>query len=197
MAKIATFTLIALIPLPGTAQQTTGLRDGAQFTGMMVSATDTSVIFCDGNGDRRRFDVGEIQPIRFNGKGPLKESNSSAHRSRNPDVGSVDDRSGIGRYGRETPFNGASAHMTIPAVEGGRPQRAPRAANLLTGDYGASIAAVPVISGAKQSTASGSIPGTVSGSGIQALTRGNEVRVPAETRLSFRLDRPLVLNAIH
>ena len=52
------------------------------------------------------------------------------------------------------------------------------------------------IAGGGRGAAIGAIAGAATGAGVQVLTRGKEVRVPAETVLTFRLDQPLQLNAI-
>src|SRR5882757_9976651 len=65
MGKVATFLLAAVLPLALSAQQTLTLRDGTQFRGHMISATDTSITFQDENGDRHRFHVSELQSVDF------------------------------------------------------------------------------------------------------------------------------------
>jgi hypothetical protein len=67
MGKVATFLLAAVLPLALSAQQTLTLRDGTQFRGRMISATDTSIAFQDENGDRHRFHVSELQSVDFTG----------------------------------------------------------------------------------------------------------------------------------
>src|SRR5438045_7832783 len=62
MGKVATFLLAAVLPLALSAQQTLTLRDGTQFRGRMISATDTSIAFQDENGDRHRFHVSNFNP---------------------------------------------------------------------------------------------------------------------------------------
>src|SRR5207247_4612434 len=49
------------------------------------------------------------------------------------------------------------------------------------------------IAGGGKGAAIGAVAGAATGAGVQVLTRGKEVRVPAETVLTFRLDRPLYL----
>ena len=51
------------------------------------------------------------------------------------------------------------------------------------------------VAGGGRGAAIGAIAGAATGAGVQVLTRGKEVRVPAETVLTFRLDQPLQLNA--
>ena len=51
------------------------------------------------------------------------------------------------------------------------------------------------IAGGGRGAAIGAVAGAATGAGVQVLTRGKEVRVPAETVLTFRLDQPLQLNA--
>ena len=49
------------------------------------------------------------------------------------------------------------------------------------------------IAGGGKGAAIGAVAGAATGAGVQVLTRGKEVRVPAETVLNFRLDQPLYL----
>jgi hypothetical protein len=52
---------------------------------------------------------------------------------------------------------------------------------------------IGAIAGGGQGAAIGAAVGAAGGATAQVLTRGKEVRVPAETILSFRLDQPLQL----
>jgi hypothetical protein len=49
------------------------------------------------------------------------------------------------------------------------------------------------IAGGGKGAAIGAIAGAAAGGGVQVLTKGHEIRVPAETQLNFKLDRPLEL----
>jgi uncharacterized protein YcfJ len=49
------------------------------------------------------------------------------------------------------------------------------------------------IAGGGKGAAIGAIAGAAAGGGVQVLTRGREIRVPAETVLNFRLEQPLHL----
>ncbi|HWD97791.1 MAG TPA: hypothetical protein VG345_02080 [Bryobacteraceae bacterium] len=51
------------------------------------------------------------------------------------------------------------------------------------------------IAGGGKGAAIGALAGAGAGAGAQVLTRGDQVKVPAESVLSFRLERPLHLNA--
>jgi hypothetical protein len=51
------------------------------------------------------------------------------------------------------------------------------------------------IAGGGKGAAIGALAGAATGAGVQVLTRGKEVRVPAETVLNFRLDQPVTLSA--
>ena len=69
--------------------------------------------------------------------------------------------------------------------------------NKRTGQYvgGGAIfgAIIGAIAGGGKGAAIGAAAGAGAGAGAQIITRGKEVRVPAETVLRFRLDRPLKL----
>ncbi len=49
------------------------------------------------------------------------------------------------------------------------------------------------LAGGGKGAAIGAVAGAAAGGGVQVLTKGKEIRVPAETVLNFRLDRPLHL----
>jgi hypothetical protein len=51
------------------------------------------------------------------------------------------------------------------------------------------------IAGGGKGAAIGAAAGAAAGAGAQVLTKGKEVKVPAETQLTFRLDQPLRLQA--
>ncbi len=52
---------------------------------------------------------------------------------------------------------------------------------------------IGAIAGGAKGAAIGGMAGAAGGAGAQVLTRGRDVRVPAETVLTFRLDRPVTL----
>jgi len=49
------------------------------------------------------------------------------------------------------------------------------------------------IAGGGKGAAIGAVAGAAAGGGVQVLTKGKQIRVPAETVLNFRLDQPLSL----
>ncbi len=52
---------------------------------------------------------------------------------------------------------------------------------------------IGAVAGGGKGAAIGALAGTAGGAGVQVLTKGNEVRVPAETILKFKLDQPVSL----
>jgi hypothetical protein len=54
---------------------------------------------------------------------------------------------------------------------------------------------IGAIAGGAKGAAIGVLVGAAGGAGVQVLNRGKDVRVPAETLLTFRLDRPASLQA--
>jgi hypothetical protein len=70
-------------------------------------------------------------------------------------------------------------------------------ANKRTGEYvggGAALGTLlGAIGGGGKGALIGALAGAVGGGTLQVLTRGSEVRVPAETVLNFRLDQPVYL----
>jgi hypothetical protein len=70
-------------------------------------------------------------------------------------------------------------------------------ANRRTAEYvggGAALGTlIGAIAGGGKGAAIGAIAGAAAGGGVQVLTKGKEIRVPAETELKFKLDEPLRL----
>jgi outer membrane lipoprotein SlyB len=54
---------------------------------------------------------------------------------------------------------------------------------------------IGAIAGGGKGAAIGVLVGGAGGAGAQVLTRGHDVQVPAETLLTFRLDKPVMLQA--
>ena len=73
--------------------------------------------------------------------------------------------------------------------------------NKRTGEYvggGAAVGAIiGAIAGGGKGAAIGAIAGGAAGGGVQVLTRGKELKVPAETLLNFRLEQDVTLHAYH
>ncbi len=51
------------------------------------------------------------------------------------------------------------------------------------------------LAGGGKGAAIGAVAGAVAGGGVQVLTKGDRIKVPAETVLNFRLDQPITLRA--
>jgi outer membrane lipoprotein SlyB len=70
-------------------------------------------------------------------------------------------------------------------------------ANQRTGTYvggGAVLGTLlGAIAGGGRGAAIGALAGAAAGAGTEVLTKGSEVRVPAETVLNFQLDQPVYL----
>lgn len=64
---------------------------------------------------------------------------------------------------------------------------------IMTGGGAALGAVIGAIAGGGKGAAIGALAGAGAGATAQVLTRGKEVRVPAESTLTFRLDQPLRL----
>jgi hypothetical protein len=71
-------------------------------------------------------------------------------------------------------------------------------ANKRTGEYvgGGAVfgTLLGAIAGGGKGAAIGALAGGAAGAGAEVLTRGDQIRVPPESVLTFRLDRPLYLN---
>jgi len=92
--------------------------------------------------------------------------------------------------------NGRRYQVSTAAIE--QRNGAGIGANRRTGEYvggGALLGTLlGAVAGGGKGAAIGAIAGAVGGGATQVLTRGHEIRVPAETQLDFRLEQPLQLN---
>ena len=88
--------------------------------------------------------------------------------------------------------------QTIPVVTGeyeltGQSRGASTAKRTVGGAAVGSV--IGAIAGGGKGAAIGAVAGAAAGGTVQVLTKGKEVKVPAETTLRFRLDEPLNLRA--
>ena len=95
-------------------------------------------------------------------------------------------------------INIAGKHYSVPATDIiKRSQGAGVGANGRTGKYvggGALLGTVlGAIGGGGKGAAIGALAGGAAGAGLQTLTRGKSINIPAETLLTFRLDRDMVI----
>jgi hypothetical protein len=56
---------------------------------------------------------------------------------------------------------------------------------------------IGAVAGGGKGAAIGAATGAAAGAGVQVLTRGKNVKVPAESKLKFQLDQPLHLRAAY
>ena len=93
--------------------------------------------------------------------------------------------------GRTYMINSESASAAASTKRGGL------GANKRTGEYvgGGALAGtlLGAIAGGGKGAAIGALAGGAAGAGAQVLTRGKELNVPAETQLTFRLNRTLTM----
>ena len=94
--------------------------------------------------------------------------------------------------------NGRWYHVASTGLAG---SKGPIGANKGTAEMvggGAAIGTLlGAITGGGTGAAVGAAAGAVAGGGIEVLTKGHEIRVPSESVLNFRLDRPLELREVH
>ena len=92
---------------------------------------------------------------------------------------------------------GGRSHSVATETEGQEADRAGLGTNRRTAEMvggGALLgAAIGAIAGGGSGAAAGAAVGAAGGAAAQVLTRGKEVRIPAETVLTFRLDQPIRL----
>jgi hypothetical protein len=262
MIKIAMFMAAAMMPVAGWAQQTVTMRDGTQFHGRIVSATDENITFRSPDGDMRTFGMNQIDSIRFDrdrdrdrdrqdfnrdqqgyntpppGGNPyssymtLPAGTSIAIRT-NESINTRDDAGGrtfsaqvdqdvVGPNGQLIIPRGSDARLVVRRVGDGKlaldlqavsvngqsfivntndivqgQRRDGVGENKRTAEYAGGGAVLGTllgaIAGGGKGAAIGALAGGAAGAGAETLTRGSEVRVPAETVLSFRLDSPMTL----
>jgi hypothetical protein len=283
MRKYAALAMLALLPPVLSAAQLT-MRDGTVIYGQFISGTSQNIVFQDDNGVRRRFDLNQIQGIRFdnvattagrydnpngrnddrrdnyydqrqgNSNNPAPNpNNNTAYRNGNDwatlqpgtsisvrtdeDINSQNATEGrtftasivqdiVDGTGNVVIPRGSPATLVVRRItEGGTLSNGSFVLDLdsvrvnghryrvdtqdvqkgdqgignnrRTAEYvggGAVLGTLlGAIAGGGKGAAIGAIAGAAAGGGAQVLTKGHEIRVPAETVLNFRLDAPLHL----
>jgi len=95
--------------------------------------------------------------------------------------------------------NGRTYNVDTSTIQENGAAREGLGANKRTGEFvggGAALGTLlGAIAGGGKGAAIGALAGAGAGAGTQVLTRGDHVRVPAESVLSFRLDSPLRMRA--
>jgi hypothetical protein len=95
--------------------------------------------------------------------------------------------------------NGRTYNVDTSSIQENGAAREGLGANKRTGEFvggGAALGTLlGAIAGGGKGAAIGALAGAGAGAGTQVLTRGDRVRVPAESVLSFRLDSPLRMRA--
>jgi hypothetical protein len=95
--------------------------------------------------------------------------------------------------------NGRTYSVDTSTIQKNGAEREGLGANKRTGEFvggGAALGTLlGAIAGGGKGAAIGALAGAGAGAGTQVLTRGDHVRVPAESVLSFRLDSPLRMRA--
>jgi hypothetical protein len=87
-------------------------------------------------------------------------------------------------------LNGRQIFLRTGEYEQTGEGRGTRSAEMIGG--GAALGAViGAIAGKGKGVAIGAASGAAAGTAVQVLTKGNQIKIPAETRLSFRLDQPV------
>lgn len=261
MRRIAVVALLSFLPLGMDAARLT-LRDGTIVTGNFISGSERTIIFEDGSGVRRRFDVNQVQSIDFDrrmtgaNRGLLSGSaqrtdtrvmdrtlaaGTELHVRTNETIeadsatlgrtySALLERDVVDGSGAVAIPRGSEARLVIRNInEGGRVtggnlsldlesvtvngQRYTvsttdverdnsrglgtnrRTAEMVGG--GAVLGTlVGAIAGGGKGAAIGAAVGAAAGAGAQVLTKGDKIKVPAETTLSFRIDQPLLLEAV-
>jgi hypothetical protein len=280
MRKYAALAMLALLPPVLSAAQLT-MRDGTVIYGQFISGTSQTIVFQDDNGVRRRFDLNQVQGIRFDNVATTAGRYDSPGRTDDRRDNYYDQRQG--NYNNPAPYNNtanrngsdwatlqpgtsvsvrtdadinsqnATEGRTFPAsivqdvpdgngnivIPRGSPatlivRRITEGNTLSNGNFVLDLDSVQVnghryrvdsqdvqqgdqgigknkrtaeyvgggavlgtllgaIAGGGKGAAIGAIAGAAAGGGAQVLTKGHEIRVPAETVLNFRLDAPLHL----
>jgi hypothetical protein len=118
MGKIATFFLAAVLPLALSAQQTLTLRDGTQFRGHMISATQNAISFQDENGDNHRFHLSEVQSMDFTG-GAIVSGNPPNIFQQNSPGGNDPNRPADRPYGDQRAYGDRADRRPAPEYNNG------------------------------------------------------------------------------
>lgn len=264
MKKLPLIAIAALFPLAVWSRaDTLTLRDGSRHVGRFISGSSNGITFQEDNGNRRFYNLGEVQSLEFerlrsgrinnrSGINTDNVGNPNAVQSRTIPAGAdivvrtneqidttsandgrtytaVVDRDISDSSGNLLVPKGSQAELVVRDVNTGGATGSPelvldlqslevngqrylvstqdvtrgnqqglgknkRTAEMVGG--GAVLGTIlGAIAGGGKGAAIGAAAGAAAGAGVQVLTRGKEVKVPAETDLTFKLDRPIHLVA--
>src|SRR6266851_792233 len=83
MRKIAVWAVTALFPLSIFASQII-LKDGTRYNGVFLSGSSSNIEFQDDNGQRRQFNIQDVQSLSFDQSGSSGSyRNDNARDNRN------------------------------------------------------------------------------------------------------------------
>jgi hypothetical protein len=93
-------------------------------------------------------------------------------------------------------FQGKSYNLISGEYHQSGASRGKRSAETIGG--GAALGAIiGAIAGGGKGAAIGATVGAAGGTGVQVATKGQQIKIPSETRLDFRLEQPVSLTYFH
>jgi hypothetical protein len=173
----------------GTADYEVTLPAGTLFPVRMIDSIDT-----DKNQVGDHFSASLDDPVIIDGETVVpKNTIVHGHIIQARESGKISGAPELRLELTDFTVNGRQVFIRTGEYEQIGEGRGTRSAEMIGG--GAALGAViGAIAGKGKGVAIGAVSGAAAGTAVQVLTKGNQIKIPAETRLSFRLDQPLKIS---
>jgi hypothetical protein len=166
----------------------TVIPEGTQVTVRMIDAIDSEV-----NSIGQTFRASLDEPIMVNGRAVVpRGADVVVKLVEDRESGKIQGRAELGTILHSIRIDGREIDLTSEQVTTQSESRTGRSGTMIGG--GAAVgAALGAIFGGGRGAAIGAISGAGAGTAVQVLTKGQRVRIPSETRLTYALQYPVRL----
>lgn len=191
------------------------MRDGTRVQGIVVGIAGRTITFRHADGATRRYPTSEVEALEFTSADRVNPRAASDHRLEAPagaqlvvrTIERIDSRNvgadqTFSAIVEEEVTNGSgqviipersSAQLIIRQISSGSATGIPE---MMLDIQSISVDGRRFLAtGGSNGAAIGVLVGAAGGAGVQMLTRGRDVQVPAEMILTFRLDKAVTLQA--
>ncbi|MBK9166558.1 MAG: hypothetical protein IPM24_03740 [Bryobacterales bacterium] len=174
---------------PKAAEPTgTVIPEGTQVTVRMIEAIDSEV-----NSIGQTFRASLDEPVMVNGRAVVPRGTDVVIKLvEDRESGRIQGRAELGTILHSIRIDGRDIDLTSEQVTTQSESRTGRSGTMIGG--GAAVgAALGAIFGGGKGAAIGAISGAGAGTAVQVMTKGQRVRIPSETRLTYALQYPVRL----
>jgi hypothetical protein len=174
-------------PPPSTATGTLELPAGTNFVIRMIDGVDSEM-----NRVGQTFAASLDEPVRSPGGDTLipRGADVVVKLVDSKESGKLTGRAELAVSLMSVKFNGQTVDLNTQTVTQQSSSRGERTAKV-AGGTAAVGAIIGAIAGGGKGAAVGAAAGGAAGAGAQVITKGQQVKIPSETRLTFVLDNPV------